>query len=261
MSNTLANKQKAKKETFVVILGIVSIISLVLASILNLVPAVEIAIALNSIHFSLLSYFIDSINWFLVGVLLPVSLLLLCTSSKKKSLSILFIIVSILFISIQFLSAIVGLVDGLTGIVPDNLTYIFAQVSAKGFLWRVWLETEAILQGSLRSSTIIRNLSCGLSEILYVLPNLLCLVGFIKLIFTKKPVTQETENINNLPNDVQNDEIANEKHIVKETPKQTPVKQEPLNGIDEIKQYKELLDQGILTQEEFDTKKKQLLDL
>ena len=32
-------------------------------------------------------------------------------------------------------------------------------------------------------------------------------------------------------------------------------------NVDELKKYKELLDQGIITQEEFDTKKKQLLDL
>ena len=35
----------------------------------------------------------------------------------------------------------------------------------------------------------------------------------------------------------------------------------PLSGADEIKKYKELLDAGIITQEEFDAKKKQLLGL
>lgn len=35
----------------------------------------------------------------------------------------------------------------------------------------------------------------------------------------------------------------------------------PLSGADEIKKYKELLDSGIITQEEFDAKKKQLLGL
>lgn len=34
-----------------------------------------------------------------------------------------------------------------------------------------------------------------------------------------------------------------------------------VNNADEIKKYKELLDMGAITQEEFDTKKKQLLDL
>lgn len=33
------------------------------------------------------------------------------------------------------------------------------------------------------------------------------------------------------------------------------------SSVDEIKRYKELLDTGILTQEEFDAKKKQLLGL
>ena len=41
-----------------------------------------------------------------------------------------------------------------------------------------------------------------------------------------------------------------------------PSKQEtPLGGLDELKKVKELLDAGIITQEEFDAKKKQLLGL
>ena len=39
------------------------------------------------------------------------------------------------------------------------------------------------------------------------------------------------------------------------------IPQEQLQTIDELKKYKELLDSGIITQEEFDTKKKQLLGL
>ena len=38
-------------------------------------------------------------------------------------------------------------------------------------------------------------------------------------------------------------------------------KDESKDSVTEIKKYKELLDSGIITQEEFDTKKKQLLDL
>ena len=42
----------------------------------------------------------------------------------------------------------------------------------------------------------------------------------------------------------------------------TTINQElPRSNADEIKKYKELLDSGIITQEEFDAKKKQLLDL
>ena len=42
----------------------------------------------------------------------------------------------------------------------------------------------------------------------------------------------------------------------------TIIKQElPQSNADELKKYKELLDQGVLTQEEFDAKKKQLLGL
>lgn len=46
----------------------------------------------------------------------------------------------------------------------------------------------------------------------------------------------------------------------KETKTETIIKQETSNA-DELKKYKDLLDSGIITQEEFDAKKKQLLGL
>ena len=43
---------------------------------------------------------------------------------------------------------------------------------------------------------------------------------------------------------------------------ETVIKQElPQSNADELKKYKDLLDSGVITQEEFDTKKKQLLGL
>ena len=43
---------------------------------------------------------------------------------------------------------------------------------------------------------------------------------------------------------------------------ETTIKQEiPQSNADELKKFKELLDNGIITQEEFDAKKKQLLGL
>lgn len=62
-------------------------------------------------------------------------------------------------------------------------------------------------------------------------------------------------------------ENANEMHncisellIQRQTQKQTPATQSGSNA-DELKKYKELLDSGIITQDEFDAKKKQLLGL
>ena len=43
--------------------------------------------------------------------------------------------------------------------------------------------------------------------------------------------------------------------------KNTPLVVAEVSSADELKKFKELLDQGIITQEEFDAKKKQLLDL
>ena len=46
----------------------------------------------------------------------------------------------------------------------------------------------------------------------------------------------------------------------KEAEKQ-PVVQQAVSTADELKKFKELLDMGVITQEEFDAKKKQLLGL
>lgn len=45
------------------------------------------------------------------------------------------------------------------------------------------------------------------------------------------------------------------------TPSGTTVVKQDLSSADELKKYKELLDSGVITQEEFDAKKKQLLGL
>ena len=50
-------------------------------------------------------------------------------------------------------------------------------------------------------------------------------------------------------------------NISKLESKNAPVVVNNLSAADEIKKYKELLDLGIITQEEFDQKKKQLLNL
>ena len=41
----------------------------------------------------------------------------------------------------------------------------------------------------------------------------------------------------------------------------TPTAKAPTSSADELKKYKDLLDKGVITQEEFDAKKKQLLGL
>lgn len=53
----------------------------------------------------------------------------------------------------------------------------------------------------------------------------------------------------------------NELLINRQSNKQEPVKVNNTNTTEELKQYKELLDNGVITQEEFEKKKKQLLGL
>ena len=77
--------------------------------------------------------------------------------------------------------------------------------------------------------------------------------GKISFLLIKNANEVYTE-LNNLVINRQSEKTES-KHteIIKET--------QPLSNADELKKYKDLLDQGIITQEEFDAKKKQLLDL
>ena len=49
--------------------------------------------------------------------------------------------------------------------------------------------------------------------------------------------------------------------IERQEGKKDIIKEAQFSNADELKKYKELLDSGVITQEEFDAKKKQLLDL
>ena len=56
-------------------------------------------------------------------------------------------------------------------------------------------------------------------------------------------------------------EVAEKIRKALEAYKRNPVDSKPIDSIDELKRYKELLDSNVITQEEFDAKKKQLLGL
>ena len=58
------------------------------------------------------------------------------------------------------------------------------------------------------------------------------------------------------------EDISKEEYLsAKKAENQKAVNPTPFSTADELKKFKELLDSGIITQEEFDAKKKQLLGL
>lgn len=67
-----------------------------------------------------------------------------------------------------------------------------------------------------------------------------------------KAVAKEAEKINEYIQSKMKEAKSSTVHIANP---------QPLSAADEIKKYKELLDSEVITQEEFDTKKKQLLEL
>ena len=83
--------------------------------------------------------------------------------------------------------------------------------------------------------------------------------------FESKKIKQKVETIKNSLND-RIAAIEKEEQIVtinqekKKTQKQT-VKQSKTDVFEEVRKFKQLMDEGIITQEEFETKKKELLDL
>ena len=56
-------------------------------------------------------------------------------------------------------------------------------------------------------------------------------------------------------------EVAEKIRKALEAYKMNPPEIKPTDSIEELQRYKELLDTGVITQEEFDAKKKQLLGL
>ena len=96
-------------------------------------------------------------------------------------------------------------------------------------------------------------------------------VGFIQFVFpgsgeNKNGVVAAINDENSIPVSPQNLELAREivnyiedKRVELRSPQQTVIQQ--TSAADELKKFKELLDMGVITQEEFDAKKKQLLGL
>ena len=76
--------------------------------------------------------------------------------------------------------------------------------------------------------------------------------GQIKFLFCK--------NKNDVFKAISNLLINRQDNQVKQ-PEKAIIQEMPQSNADELKKYKELLDSGVITQEEFDAKKKQLLDL
>ena len=193
MSNKLANK----KETLVTVLGVSSLVLVLLASICNFIPyIINYITAPYVISYMLPSGFAFCFKAFMCGSLLPISLLLLKGNVKRKGTSIIFAIIAVLFIIVQLLSAVFAAAQKFATFDFLGVSYIVSDVAGNElFLFIARILGVLSFGKELTLSDCVSTFFYSLGALFYVLPNLLCLVGFIKLSFTKKPVTQETENI------------------------------------------------------------------
>lgn len=98
-------------------------------------------------------------------------------------------------------------------------------------------------------------------------PNLLCTVGYLQLETASGVVKNPNQfNANSFPFKKFNEKIEEVVSYVCERIEKAKSEKKngsnaSISGADEIKKYKDLLDAGIISQDEFDIKKKQLLGL
>lgn len=174
-------KQKVKlRNIFVVILGVASLIFLALAPIFNFIPSL-----IYNFNVYYINALINGIDWSLCVAILPISLLLLCTSTKKKGLSIIFIIVSVLCIGTQLLGIVLAFLKTWLNL-NAFIDIIVNSIPGSNLLSCIW-HTFGTPLTYWDLSFLIQRLSYSLSDILYILPSLLCLVGFVILALSKKP--------------------------------------------------------------------------
>jgi len=165
-------------------LVITSLILLALAAILDLTATGLLADPQTS-PLLLPSAIGENAQWIASGLLLPLSLLLLSTSTQRARLSKVFMIVSVVFLSVQLLSAAFGAFG--TQLYQDNfsLAILWQRISGcKLFIVVSPMVIALIREGGNDAfvvQMVIRYALTSLSGLLYILPNVLSLIGFAKL--------------------------------------------------------------------------------
>jgi len=80
--------------------------------------------------------------------------------------------------------------------------------------------------------------------------------------FESKKIKQKVENVKKvLEEKIEKAVTEEKKKVAQEVPKESETKMNDDSRFDEIRKYKQLLDEGIITEEEFQAKKKELLNL
>lgn len=182
---------------------------------------------------------------------------------NPKAGKILFIIECILCSPFIFVALFFGVWIGLVFLVGPIWTYYCYKVSKDVKL--VITNKRVIAKGGRfgsESNIPIDSIS-AVSKGIFKSVKITSSSGVINFNFLENPV-EIYETINNLinkRNSLIDDIYTKQKSNVEITNINKGTSSAPIDNVETLRHYKELLDEGILTQEEFDTKKKELLGL
>ena len=124
--------------------------------------------------------FVESVLWMMCGAILPVSLFLLKDNANRKKLSKIFMIVALAFVAIQLLSAcfsfILVIAIKFFDAESSNFTTIIYSISGSD----LFAPISQLIYGS---DIYYFFAACFnfLAALLYIVPNAICVLGFLKL--------------------------------------------------------------------------------
>lgn len=195
LNPTLQNKSRPSKLLIVAILAMVCVaiatLLLGLGSLWQGQPRFDSFFASMFVQMTL-DALMTGLHWLIAGMFLPACLLLTCSAGKKKGYARVFLVITLLTLGIQLLSAVVMLVIALMPSSPaivDLLRITLSSVSGSRALFNLYYVLRQLLNMNFslfEILSLVRNLLTSLASLLYIGSNVLCCIGFAALSLPKK---------------------------------------------------------------------------
>ena len=190
------------------------------------------------------------------NLLLGIGFLLCCLALMKEQY--LFISIGGIILTVIHVLFFISAKDGL-----ERLVYLhgFKHYVVREYARHLFSITWAVLLSVAGLKRNSAKLLCYIAAAVRFLVWVFDIYYDFSSIVTTIPVVAATVLVGLVLSDKYKNESFSTSATVTTTPSGTPVVNAELSTVDSIKQYKELLDQGVLTEEEFAEKKKQILGL
>lgn len=185
-----------KPEVLIIVSVIAAIACLILASVgqyLSLFLTYCRSYQIGILTIILPNTIVKTTQWFLCGLLFPVCLILLCRNTKKSLYGKIFLLISLLVLAVQLLSAVFYAITSLISL-PDSSLYdmiypLLLAIPGSSLLSSTIVICRNIFNGISFSRSLVlifSQISSGVSNLFYILHTAICAIGFIKLSFSKK---------------------------------------------------------------------------